>query len=176
MLLAIRLLLAWLGLGRIIGRSHEAPGQALTQSRDVAEAIGAPAVRIVCSAEIAAPCLAGLWRPVLILPARGLADDDLKAILAHELAHARGRDLAWNLASHLATIVLWFHPLAWRIRSAHAAACDAVCDAVAADFLGDVSTYARTLARLALAALAPPPVPGLAMARSSDIRRRVRRA
>ena len=69
--------------------------------------------------------------------------------------------------------MLWFHPLAWRLRSAHAAACDAVCDAVAADFLGDVPSYARTLARLALVALTPPPAPSLAMARSSDIRRRV---
>ena len=75
--------------------------------------------------------------------------------------------------AHFATIVLWFHPLAWRLRAAHAAACDAVCDAVAADLLGDVPSYARTLARLALTAHAPPPATGLAMARSSDIRRRV---
>lgn len=171
--LAARLVLAWFGLGRIIGRSDEAPARIVGECRKVAAAIGAPAVRVVCSAEMVTPCLADLWQPVLILPARGLEDDDLKAVLAHELAHARGHDLAWNLVAHFTTIVLWFHPLAWRLRSAHAASCDAVCDAVAADFLGDVATYARTLARLALAALAPPPAPGLAMARSSDIRRRV---
>ena len=44
--------------------------------------------------------------------------DDLRAILAHELAHARNHDLAWNLAAHVASILLWFHPLAWRIRAA----------------------------------------------------------
>ena len=27
--------------------------------------------------------------------------------------------------------LLWFHPLAWRVRETHAAACDAVCDAIA---------------------------------------------
>ena len=171
--LSARLALAGFGLGRIIGRSDEAPSRVVGQCRDVAEAIGAPAVRVACSAELATPCLAGLRRPVLLLPARALADGDLKAVLAHELAHARGHDLAWNLVAHCATIALWFHPLAWRLRAAHAAACDAVCDAVAADFLGDVPTYARTLARLALVALAPPPAPGLAMARSCDLRRRV---
>lgn len=171
--LAARMALAWFGIGRIIGCSEEAPGRVVGQCRDVAEAIGAPAVRVVCSAEMATPCLAGLRRPVLLLPARALDDDDLRAVLAHELAHARGHDLAWNLLAHCATIVLWFHPLVWQLRAAHASACDAVCDAVAADFLGDVPAYARTLARLALAALAPPPAPGLAMARSSDVRRRV---
>jgi beta-lactamase regulating signal transducer with metallopeptidase domain len=171
--LAGRLVLAWFGLGRIIRRSAEAPGRVVGLCREVAEAIGAPDVRVACSAAMASPCLAGFRRPVLLLPARALADDDLRAILAHELAHARGHDLAWNLVAHVATIVLWFHPMAWRVRSAHASACDAVCDAVAADFLGDVPTYARTLARVALDALTPPPEPGLAMARSSEIRRRV---
>ena len=97
------------------------------------------------TSEVATPCLAGLWRPVLLLPERECDDgrpDDLRAILAHELAHARNHDLAWNLAAHLASILLWFHPLAWRIRAAHAAACDAVCDAVAADLLGDVARTA----------------------------------
>ena len=98
---------------------------------------------------------------------------DLRAILAHELAHARGHDLAWNLAAHLASIVLWFHPLAWRIRPAHAAACDAVCDAVAADLLGDVAVV-RPDARPAGPGVAgPPPAHGLAMARSSDVCRRL---
>jgi beta-lactamase regulating signal transducer with metallopeptidase domain len=172
-LLAGRLALAWVNLGRIIRRANEAPAWIVERCRDVARAIGAPAVRVRCTSAIATPCLAGLRRPVLLLPAQDLAEADLKAIFAHELAHARGHDLAWNLGTHAATIVLWFHPLAWRIRATHAAACEAVCDAVAAEHLGDVKTYARSLARLALATLAPPPEPGLAMARSTDIGRRV---
>ena len=167
------LALAWIKLARIIGRANEAPAPVIEKCREVAEALGAPAVHVVCPAEVRTPCLAGLARPVLLLPSRSLADEDVRAVLAHELAHARGHDLAWNLLSHLSTIVLWFHPLAWPLRTAHAAACDAVCDAVAADFVGNVPSYARTLARLALAAFAPPPTPGLAMARSCEIRRRV---
>ena len=70
--------------------------------------------------------------------------------------------------------MLWFHPLAWRIRAAHAAACDAVSDAMAADLVGDVATYGRTLARLAVRAAWPAPVHGIAMAtRASDVRRRL---
>ncbi|HWE38822.1 MAG TPA: M56 family metallopeptidase, partial [Isosphaeraceae bacterium] len=111
---------------------------------------------------------------MLLLPDREVADaDDLRAILAHELAHARNRDLAWNLAAHVASILLWFHPLAWRLRSVHASACDAVSDAVAADLLGDVVSYGRTLARLAMSAAAMAPTPVLAMARTSDVWRRL---
>jgi beta-lactamase regulating signal transducer with metallopeptidase domain len=170
--LAARLALAWRGLRRIIARSEDVPAHVVEQCCAVAKALSAPAARVVCSAEIATPCIAGFRHPVLLLPARAPVDD-LRGVFAHELAHAQGHDLAWNLLAHGATIVLWFHPLAWRLRSAHAAACDAVCDAVAADFLGDVSAYSRTLARLALVALGPSPAPGLAMAHSSDIRRRV---
>ncbi len=59
------------------------------------------------------------------------------------------------------------------LRSAHAAACDAVSDAVAAGYLGDVVSYGRTLARLAVRAARPAPANVLAMARTSDVRRRL---
>src|SRR5208282_2846402 len=55
------------------------------------------------------------------------------------------------------------------IRAAHLAACDAVCDALAADLVGDVASYGRTLARLALQVAGPTPVVGLAMARTPDV-------
>jgi beta-lactamase regulating signal transducer with metallopeptidase domain/thiol-disulfide isomerase/thioredoxin len=174
-LLAVRLVLAGLALDRLVRRSSAASDGLVQESRAIAQRLGCTrTVRVIRSAEVATPCLAGLVRPVLLLPERlSQGQDDLRAILAHELAHARHLDLLWNLAAHLATILLWFHPLAWRIRAAHAAACDAVSDAVAADYLGDVVSYGRTLARLALRAARPTPAPVLAMARTSDVRRRL---
>ncbi len=151
-ILTARLILASLALDRLVRRSADAPEDIARECREIAEHLGCTrTVRVIRSPDVATPCLAGIVRPVLLLPDRE-GQDDLPAILAHELAHARHHDLAWNLASHLATIALWFHPLAWRLRSAHAAACDAVSDAVAADFLGDVASYGRALARLAVAA------------------------
>jgi beta-lactamase regulating signal transducer with metallopeptidase domain/thiol-disulfide isomerase/thioredoxin len=175
LVLTARLILAARVLDRLVRRSSNVPDAIARECRAIAAHLGcAPTVRVVRSAEVATPCLAGLLRPVLLLP--GCDDqgqDDLPAILAHELAHARHHDLAWNLAAHLASVVLWFHPLAWRIRAAHAAACDAVSDAVAADYLGDVVSYGRTLARLALGAARPAPAHVLAMARTSDVLRRL---
>ena len=160
----------------LIRRSRTAPEHVFHACRLVAERLGCTnAPRVVVSAQIASPCLAGIIQPTVILPEHECGDQrgDLEAILAHELAHLRGRDLIWNLATHLASILLWFHPLAWRIRAAHAGACEAVCDAVAADLLNDVPAYARTLARLALQVPAAPPTAGLAMARVSTVRRRI---
>ena len=85
----------------------------------------------------------------------------------------RNHDLIWNDVLHVVSILLWFHPLIWRVRPAHAAACDAVCDAIAAEKLGDVGSYSRVLARLALRAANAPATGVLAMARVADVRRRI---
>ncbi|WP_165248722.1 M56 family metallopeptidase [Paludisphaera soli] len=167
---------AW-RLSRVVRRADAAPEAVQQAARAAAERLGMTRpVRVVETRAIASPCLTGVVRPVILLPAgRGLdaPGPDLDAVLVHELTHVRNGDLFWNDALHLASIVLWFHPLAWRIRAAHASACDAVCDAVAVDQLGDVATYARALARLALQAAHRPPARGLAMARAGDVRRRI---
>jgi beta-lactamase regulating signal transducer with metallopeptidase domain/thiol-disulfide isomerase/thioredoxin len=175
--LMARLILGSLGLARVIRRSSAVPDEIVGECRMIADRLDCHrAVAVRRTLDVATPCLAGLWRPVLLLPERECEDvrsNDLRAILAHELAHARNHDLVWNRAAHIASILLWFHPLAWRVRAVHAAACDAVCDAVAADLLGDVASYGRTLARLAVRAAWLPPAHGLAMARTSGVRRRL---
>jgi beta-lactamase regulating signal transducer with metallopeptidase domain/peroxiredoxin len=177
LVLIARLIAGSVGLARLIRSSSDVSGAIVRECREIAARLECRGpIRVRSMKDVATPCLAGLWRPVLLLPERECDDvrpDDLRVILAHELAHARNHDVAWNLAAHLASILLWFHPLAWRIRAAHASACDAVCDAVAADLVGDVSLYGRTLARMAVRMAGPAPVHGLAMARTSDVRRRI---
>jgi beta-lactamase regulating signal transducer with metallopeptidase domain len=122
------------------------------------------------------PCLVGILGPMILLPARQCESkysDELPAILAHELAHLKGGDLFWNAWLNALAIGLWFHPLAWRMRLAHADACDAVCDALASDYVGDAAVYGRTLARLTLRITEAGAAPGLAMARVSSVERRI---
>ncbi len=122
------------------------------------------------------PCLVGVLGPMILLPARQCESrysDELPAILAHELAHLKGGDLFWNAWLNALAIGLWFHPLAWRMRLAHADACDAVCDALASDYVGDAGIYGRTLARLTLRITKAGAAPGLAMARISSVERRI---
>ena len=61
------------------------------------------------------PMLVGLLSPTVVLPskaAKGSADD-LRLIVAHELAHFVRNDLLWNLVPTVAQVVFWFHPLVW---------------------------------------------------------------
>ena len=143
----------------------------------VAQAIGCRGrVEVLESTAVQSPLLCGLRCQRLLLPA-SLCEDayrtDLPAILAHELAHVRSRDVLWNFGLHLISVVLWFHPFAWRMRRAHLAACELVSDAVSVSFVGDVTEYCRTLARVAVQSYASIPATGIAMARSSSISRRL---
>jgi beta-lactamase regulating signal transducer with metallopeptidase domain len=130
------------------------------------------------SPRIASPFLTGMRRPVIILPermGRSEYENDLPGILAHEVAHVRAHDLYWMLLARFVFAVLWFHPLAWRMCAAHSTACEEVCDAIAADYVGNTALYSSSLARVALDIVKPvPSVGGIPMARSSQVIGRLR--
>ncbi len=176
-LLALRLTIAFVSLTRLLRSSRVVPEELVAEVGRIAAALGCRrAVQVRGSGQNAVPFLYGLRRPVLVLPERMCQRayrGQLPGVLAHELAHVVSADFAWNVALQAASILLWFHPLAWRIGSAHRAACDAVCDAVSASYLGDVQAYCRTLAQVALEGAAALPALGLAMARTCNVRRRI---
>ncbi|NQT15115.1 MAG: carboxypeptidase regulatory-like domain-containing protein, partial [Planctomycetes bacterium] len=176
-LLLARLAIGYLRLARELSTLQAPPEWVLAEVRRVAGALGCRrAVRVRSSRRFAVPFLCGLRYPVLVLPERMCRPEyrsQLPGIVTHELAHVRSWDFGWNACLQVVSIMLWFHPLAWRIGSAHRAACDAVCDAVSASYLGDVAGYCQTLARVALEGAASAPAVGLAMARSCDVRRRI---
>ncbi len=176
---AARFCLGWRRIRRIIKSAAPAPPALGNVCDEIAGALGIVRhLQVRLSDEISSPFLTGLRRPLLILPCRmaeSASSVELRAILAHELSHLRSNDLPWGYLLHWLSIVLWFHPLAWRIRPAHASACEGVSDAIAADFVGDVGGYSRTLARVALKlACRARAAVGIPMARVSDITRRLK--
>jgi TonB family protein len=64
------------------------------------------------------PAVWRVWRPIIVLPesiASHLNDEELEAIMLHELVHIQRRDnLIGNLQLALCAL-LWFHPLVWFI-------------------------------------------------------------
>ena len=176
-LLLVRLAIGCIGLKRLLRTSQAVSDEVFAEVGRIAAALGCRRdVQVRSSRQIAVPFMCGVRRPVLVLPQSMCLPDyrrQLPGVIAHELAHVISNDFAWNAAMQSVTILLWFHPLAWRIGSTHRAACDAVCDAVAASYLGDAAGYCRTLAQVALAGAAPLPALGLAMARTCDVRCRI---
>jgi len=175
--LAFRLSVGRYQIRRLIGRTRPSPPAIQTECARVAQAIGCRSHVAVVQSDVPSPLLCGLCRPLLLLPPR-MCDEsygkDLPGILAHELTHVRSHDIRWNLGLQSISIVLWFHPLVWRMRKAHLAACELVCDAASASFVGDAADYCRTLARVAVDACASLPAAGIAMARTSAISHRLR--
>ena len=178
-LLSIRLAAALAKVARLPRASQAVAEEIAEEARRIAGAVRClRKVEVRTSQIYAVPFQYGLLRPVVLLPERMCAlgyRGQLPGIIAHELAHVMSWDFLWNLVMKVVSTMLWFHPLVWRIGSAHRAACDATCDAVSASYLGDVQAYCRTLAQVALEGAGLSPILAMPMARTCDVRRRIAR-
>lgn len=87
---------------------------------------------LLLSDEIRSPVSWGVLRPVILLNAETMAqNNDAEAIIAHELAHVARLDWASLLLARVATALFWFNPLAWMVaRQAHQLREEAADDAV----------------------------------------------
>jgi beta-lactamase regulating signal transducer with metallopeptidase domain len=97
------------------------------------------------------PLTFGALRPVVLLPSRFADDlpaDQVRLVLAHELAHVARRDYLVNLAQCLVEALLFFHPaVRWLSRTAREER-EHCCDELAASVAGDRREVARALVAL----------------------------
>lgn len=73
-------------------------------------------IAMVAADESFEPAVFGILEPVLIWPqnmGERLNDDQIAAILAHELSHVRRRDNLVALVHMIVQAVFWFHPVVW---------------------------------------------------------------
>ena len=71
-------------------------------------------VRFAVSELIDVPCVIGLFKPIVLLPAALLArmpQDQLELVLLHELSHIKNGDLWINSAQILVEVLMFFHPV-----------------------------------------------------------------
>jgi beta-lactamase regulating signal transducer with metallopeptidase domain len=77
------------------------------------------------------PAVRGVLSPRILLPTgidRLLSQREFRAVLIHELAHARRRDNLIRLLYEVSLCVLWFHPLIWLVGARLALYRELSCD------------------------------------------------
>jgi beta-lactamase regulating signal transducer with metallopeptidase domain len=95
-----------------------------------------------------APAVLGWFRPVVLLPARaltGLTEEQIEAVIAHELAHIRRLDCFVNLFQIGVETLLFYHPAVWWVSQRIRAERENCCDDEAIAVCGDAVNYARAL-------------------------------
>jgi beta-lactamase regulating signal transducer with metallopeptidase domain len=111
-----------------------------------------PLVEVRASAAVGTAATIGWRRPAVLLaddwPA--WAPDELRAVLAHELAHVRHKDYSAALFASLCRALHFYHPLiAWLTRRLRLHQ-ELAADGIAAEAVGGRAAYLVALARMAL--------------------------
>lgn len=111
----------------------------------------ASAASVLVSDEVASPITCGFLHPSILLPAcaRGWSAERMRAVLSHELAHVRRRDVPVQTAAHLIAALWWFQPLVWVLRRALRSESELACDAEAVSSGLRPSVYAAELLAVA---------------------------
>jgi len=130
----------------------------------------APEPNVRASAKISSPVTIGSG---IVLPADYIHWEPrkLRMVLAHERAHVRGFDFYLQLLAGLYTALFWFSPLGWWLRRTLTVLGEAMSDRAGMDVAGSRTDYAQIV--LEFAALPRRTLPGVAMARSGNLSRRV---
>jgi beta-lactamase regulating signal transducer with metallopeptidase domain len=109
-------------------------------------------VEVRASDDLATPATVGWRRPVVLLPAdwRSWREPELRAVLAHELAHVSRSDFLTGLLARVGVALHFYHPvLHWMAGRLHLQQ-ELAADALGARFAGGRAAYLAALARLAL--------------------------
>ncbi len=173
----------WLAYGaitvyRIVRRATPLDSDAwLTPVYEVADRLELENIpRMLVSSDARMPFACGLFHPTIVLPADcdSWTADRRKAVLLHELAHVKRRDLVGHTLGRIACAVYWFHPLVWtaakRLRNESERACDDLAIASGAR----ASDYAEHLLDIVTSVRRDStPAVALAMARRKEFEGRI---
>lgn len=131
---------------------------------------------ILCD-KVTIPCVAGFFKPVLILPedATTWEKNKLISVIFHELGHVRRSDIFRLAALELACAINWINPLVWLAAKNLKLEIENACDDYVINAGVKNSSYARQLFEfiVLLNNAEKPPTGVMTMARKSTLEKRV---
>jgi len=96
---------------------------------------------------VKAPMTMGLFKPIVVLPAKELSLKDTRYAMLHELAHCKNKDITLNCIMLLFQTLYWFNPLVHLVFAQMRLDRELACDAFVLDMLPSEShfSYGETL-------------------------------
>ena len=134
-------------------------------------------IRLVESTASLEPGVFGLIRPMLVWPraiGAHLNEQQVVAILAHEVAHVRRRDNLTAAIHMTVESVFWFHPLVWWLGARLVDERERACDEAVLRLGSEPEVYAETILKACRMVLESP-VTCVSGITGSDLRQRIER-
>lgn len=151
-LLSLKLCLDLIYVSRVRRRSTPVGGGLMQHLESLKRRIGiSRAVSLLQTKLCDSPSVIGIFRPVVLLPVSvmtGLSEEQLTAILLHELAHIRRHDYLINLLQSIIETLLFYHPAVWWVSGQIRAEREYACDDMVVRLGSHPVSYARALAEL----------------------------
>lgn len=105
-------------------------------------------VRISESAHVTVPITTGHFKPLILFPVgmiTGLPQDQIEAIISHELAHIKRYDFLINMLQSFIETLFFYHPVVWWFSSLINSERENCCDDIAVQVCGDAVSYSKAL-------------------------------
>lgn len=132
-------------------------------------------VTLILSSDFSEPGVCGIRRPQLVLPKRvleALTNQELEAILLHEIAHVRRHDNLIGLFQSWLGCVFWFHPIIWLIDRQLLEERERACDEEVLSHTSDSKEYLSSLLKVLRSSLGEK-LAGASLITGSNLKRRI---
>jgi bla regulator protein blaR1 len=108
-------------------------------------------VLLAASPSIAAPVVAGIIKPIILIPIgmlTSLSTEQLETIFLHELVHIKRRDFLINLIQSFVEAIFFFNPFSWILSNLIKREREHCCDDAVIKLHGNALAYAHALSTL----------------------------
>ena len=173
-------LVKWLACWRRLAATARAAapvesGLVLTTLRRLERGIGGAPLRLVAVDSRLEPAIVGLGTPILLWPSPlsdRLAPEQIEAVLAHELCHARRRDNVSMTVHMIVEALFWFYPVVWWLERQLIRERERACDEEVLRLGARAETYADSILKTCQYSLESP-LRSAAGVTGADLKRRI---